>query len=69
MDLWRRRRRDRPVSELNNEEIIALKTSLEGSVDRFESAMHWFTALVAVGLIVEYREPFLKFIENSHQRR
>jgi hypothetical protein len=66
MHLWRRR--ERPLSELSSEEIIAVKTFLEGSVDRFESAMHWFTALVAVGLIVEYREPFLKFIETHDWR-
>ena len=43
---------------------MAAKTSFEGSVDRLEAAMHWFTALVAIGLVVEYREPFLEFIKT-----
>lgn len=62
MNLWQRIRRRRPaLSELNSEEIIGIKASLERSIDFLSVWMHGFTAVVAVGLIIEYRDPFIKF--------
>jgi len=67
--LWRRLRRKRvPQSELNNADIMAAKSSLEHSVDSWEAVAHIFTALVAVGLIIEYRGPFVNFW-NTHDWR
>src|SRR5579864_6734791 len=62
---WRRLRRKRiPLSELNSDDIAAAKTSLERSVDSWERIAHVFTAVVAVGLVIEYRDPFLKFMST-----
>lgn len=46
MNLWRLRRRKRLLSELNNEEIITSRTSLEGSIDCLGGVMHLFMVLV-----------------------
>jgi hypothetical protein len=67
--LWRRlRRKCIPLSELKTADIMAVKSSLEKSVDSLEIFTHVFTALVAVGLIVEYRDPFLNFIKTHDWR-
>jgi len=69
MNLWRRLRRKRvPLSELKTADIMASKSSLEHSVDSWEAVAHCFTALVGVGLIIEYRDPFVKFW-NTHDWR
>ena len=69
VSLWRRVRRKRPpLPELNTADIIAFKSSIERSIDSLEAIAHVFTAFVAVGLIIEYRDPFVNFIRTHEWR-
>jgi hypothetical protein len=53
---------------LNTADIMASKSSLEYSVDMWEVVAHVFTFLVASGLIIEYRAPFMNFIKTRDPR-
>jgi len=69
LGLWRRLRGQRKqLSNLETADIIAAKSSLERSVDFWEGVSHVFAALVVVGLMVEYREPFVNFIRTHDWR-
>ena len=56
---WARLRRGR--GEKNHADKITRKSSLENLIDSLARTMHVFTVLVAVGLIIEYRTPFVRF--------
>jgi len=54
--------------QMTSDERSREKTSLEGSIDSLGRWMIFFTGMVAVGLVIEYRAPFVLFYKTHDLR-